>query len=436
MTRNLITTTERRDYTSHVLARDYGTSVTARRDHSATTRSVVPPIAPRTVTTLPRRQYVIVDRSGRIAAEYITVETPRETPLNHGKLALLIAGHNEELVIEQTLRSAIKAGMHTEDIYVVDDNSDDQTSAIAESVVGADHVLRVDRSGKGLALTKGAKHFGLTDRYEWIHIADADGGFAEHYFDIFRDNLRPEFAAATGYIRSLPGSTVGQYRVFEYTVGMEIHRRFQSMTQTISVIPGPTSCFRSDVFAKVDFANKSLTEDFDVTLQIHRQHLGRIQFIPEAIAYTQDPRSLKDFTKQITRWNRGIMQGIRRHHIGFRSSRIDAYLSFQVLQNFMLVFSYGVMMPFLAYHNHSMDVVANAFLIDVATLLGITIAVGVKTNRMDIISAFPQIYLYRWVTLGVFLRAYFEVIILRKYKVTDGVWGTAGRRFKNPVSIA
>lgn len=422
MARKLITT-DRTDY-SH--------ATTPRRDYALPARGTWG------TALVPRRLYIVADRQGNIAVRSVEIadaaKAPAE-PLAHGQLALLIAGHNEELVIEQTLRSAISAGMRAEDIYVVDDNSDDATSQIAISVLGESNVLRVDRSGKGLALTKGAKHFGLTKRYDWIHIADADGGFAKHYFDIFRSSLQPEFAAATGYVRSLPGSTVGQYRVFEYTIGMEIHRRFQALTHTISVIPGPTSCFRSDVFDRVNFANKSMTEDFDVTLQLHRLKLGKIQFIPDAVAYTQDPRNLKDFTRQITRWNRGVMQGVRRHRIGFKASRLDAYLSFQIMQNFMLLFSYFVMLPYMAIRYHSADVIANAFLIDVAVMFAITISVAVKAKRMDIISAFPQIYAYRFVTLGVFMKAFWDVMVMRKYAVTEGVWGTAGRRFKNPVSI-
>lgn len=351
------------------------------------------------------------------------------------KLALLIAGHNEELVIEQTLRSAIRAGIRRKDIYVVDDNSSDATKKIAVSILGPDNVIKVRRSGKGLALTKGAKKFKLTQRYEWIHIADADGGFAQNYFSIFRSRLNPSYAAATGYVRSLPGSIIGQYRVFEYTIGMEIHRRFQALTHTVSVIPGPTSCFRSDIFDKVNFANKCITEDFDVTLQIHRQKLGKVQFIPQAVAYTQDPRNLQDFTKQITRWNRGIMQGVHRHKIGFRPSRIDAYLSYQILQNFMLLFNYAVILPYLAVTRQSIDVLAMAFLLDVAVLYAITVAVAMRAGRKDILAAFPQIYVYRWVTLAVFLKAYWDVIVRGKYRVTDGVWGTAGRRYKNTVSI-
>jgi cellulose synthase/poly-beta-1,6-N-acetylglucosamine synthase-like glycosyltransferase len=351
------------------------------------------------------------------------------------KLALLIAGHNEELVIEQTLRSAIRAGMDPSDIYVVDDNSSDDTKKIAASVIGRVNVIKVKRSGKGLALTKGSKKFKLTKRYEWIHIADADGGFAPDYFDVFRTQLNPSYAAATGYIRSLPGSIVGQYRVFEYTIGMEIHRRFQAMTHTVSVIPGPTSCFRADVFEKVNFANKCITEDFDVTLQIHRQKLGKIQFIPKAVAYTQDPLTLEDFKKQITRWNRGVMQGITQHHIGLRPTRIDAYLSSQILQNFMLLFNYLFILPFMAITRHAPGIIALAFLLDVAVLYAITMAVALQAGRRDILAAFPQIYVYRFVTLAVFTKAFWDVVIRRKYRIADGVWGTAGRRYKNPVSI-
>ena len=233
-------------------------------------------------TPLLRRESSVNHRDPEIVPRPVISRKPQKHQVDPDKfikkttgrrpmLALLIAGYNEELVIGNTLRSAINAGMEANDIYVVDDNSSDQTSAIACSILGPDNVLKVDRSGKGLALTKGAKHFDLTRRYRWIHIADADGGFSPDYFKIFRSRLRVKYVAATGYVRSLPGGPISQYRVLEYTIGQEIHRRFQALTHTVTIIPGPTSCFRSDIFRQVNFANKSLTEDFDVTLQIHRR---------------------------------------------------------------------------------------------------------------------------------------------------------------------
>lgn len=360
------------------------------------------------------------------------------SPLSFGRrpmLALLIAAHNEELVLENTIRSALRAGMLREHIYVVDDNSSDRTSEIARSVLGPHNVLRVGRSGKGLALTKASKHFGLARRYRWIHIADADGAFSKDYFKVFRRELRVRYAAATGYVRSQPGGPVSQYRVMEYTVGQEIHRRFQAMTNTVTVIPGPTSCFRSDVFRQVDFANKSLTEDFDVTLQIHRKGLGKIQFIPQAIAYTQDPKNVEDFVKQITRWNRGVLQGIRRHGIGRKFTRLDAYLSYQVLQNLLAFASFFILVPYLALTRGAGDVVALAFLYDVAITAVITLLVALKARRMDILAAFPHIYVFRYVSLFVFLRAFLDVTILQRFQDTGGAWSTAGRRYKPTATV-
>jgi cellulose synthase/poly-beta-1,6-N-acetylglucosamine synthase-like glycosyltransferase len=347
-------------------------------------------------------------------------------------MALFIAAHNEELVLERTIRSAISAGMKKRDIYVVDDNSSDTTSKLARAILGKENVCKVRRSGKGLALTKGAKKFQLTERYQWIHIADADGAFARDYFPVFRRNLRPKYAVATGYIKSMPGQSISQYRVYEYTIGMELHRRFQTLTQTVPIIPGPTSCFRSDVFARLDFTVKALTEDFDVTLQLHRQKLGKVQFITGAVAYTQDPRNVNDFVKQITRWNRGIMQGSHRHHIGFKLQRIDAYLSYQIIQNLVFFVNYALVMPYIAFRRHSPALIASLFLFDVVTTLILTALVSVRSRRWDILSAFPQIYILRWLTLVVFLRAFVEVTIFRRFRVSDGVWNS--QRYKQTLA--
>jgi biofilm PGA synthesis N-glycosyltransferase PgaC len=345
-------------------------------------------------------------------------------------LALLIAAHDEELVIEQTLRSAIRGGMNPEHIYVVDDNSSDNTSKIAKSIIGDSNVIKVQRSGKGLALTKASKHFKLTKRYRWIHIADADGGFAPDYFRVFRKRLRIKYAAATGYVRSLPAGPISQYRVFEYTIGLEIHRRFQALTHTVTVIPGPTSCFRADVFEKLNFANGSLTEDFDATLQIHRNKLGKIMFIPQAVAYTQDPKNMKDFIKQISRWYRGTLQGIRHYKIGRRMQRIDAYLSYQIFQNFLFFANYFVLVPFISIERHSMAILSEIFLFDVVLTWALAVAVATRTRRWDILSAFPFIYACRWVSMFVFMRSFVEVIILRRFQHTKGSWSTADRRYK------
>lgn len=331
------------------------------------------------------------------------------------RLCLLIAAHNEELVIQDTIKSAITAGMNPKYIYVVNDNSKDNTAKMARQLLPPKNVISVRRSGKGLALTKAIRKFQLAELYRWIHIADADGYFASNYFKQLRKNLRIKNIAATGYIQSMPGGYISQNRVFEYTVGMDLHRRIQSHLNVIPVIPGPTSCFRADIIGKLNFANKSFTEDFDVTLQIHRQKLGKIQFIPSAITFTQDPGTFVAFYKQITRWNRGVMQGMVNHKIGSKASPIDAYLGYQLGQSmFFLMYSF-IWLPIIAYYTYGANVIAVAFLFDVLLTVFITILVVTRTKRTDILAAFPFIYILRFVNLFVFIKAFTEVIILRKF---------------------
>lgn len=343
-------------------------------------------------------------------------------------IALLIPAHNESVVLEDTIQSAQNAGLSKKHIYVVDDSSTDGTARIARSLLPMQNVCKVRRSGKGLAIQKAGKKFRLAERYRWVHIADADGQFAANYFTVLRRDLRVKHAAATGYVKSLQGGFISQYRAFEYTIGMEVHRRIQSPLGIIPVIPGPTSCFRADVFARLDFNAKTLTEDFDVTMQIYRQQFGKIQFIPAAKAFTQDPLTFRDFVRQITRWNRGVLQGMHRHKSFRAVAPIDLYLKYQIIQNFLLFINFFIWVPYIALSRFGGAALAAAFLYDVLLTLLFTLFVSVRIKRFDVLAAFPFIYALRWVSLGVFLQTFTEVVILRQHLQARGLWNN--RRYK------
>jgi cellulose synthase/poly-beta-1,6-N-acetylglucosamine synthase-like glycosyltransferase len=347
------------------------------------------------------------------------------------KLALVIPAHNEEMVLGATINSAIGTGQLARDIYVVDDNSSDKTAQIARQLLGTENVLSVPASGKGRAIEQIVRTFKLTERYEWIHIADADGVFGKDYFGIFRKAIsKTNAVAATGYIRSLPGGWISKYRVYEYTVGLQIMRRIQNWLGVITVMPGPTSAFRSSIFNSLDFAVDSLTEDFEVTLQIHRLKLGRIAYIPQAKTSTQDPKNLHDYLKQITRWYRWNFRGMQRHGIGRKFQRIDAYLAYILFEQFLLLIEL-VMIPILAVADHAPYLLAIAFLADLIVFFSTTIWVAALNRRGDIIEAFPLFYILRFANLWVFLKAFVEVIVLKKYQKTDRPgWETKDRRYE------
>ena len=345
------------------------------------------------------------------------------------KIALVIPAHNEELVIVDTIRSAIAAGQHKADIFVVSDGSVDATVELATSLLGKANILDQAQSGKAKAILHAIDHFKIKTRYDWLHIADADGVFDRQYFTELNARLSKKFVAATGHIQSLPGGWISKYRTYEYTLGLEILRRIQAFLGVIPVIPGPTSVFRTDILGKLDFTVESLTEDMDITLQIHRQKLGKIAYIPQAKTFTQDPKDLGDYIKQISRWYRGNFQVMRDHKIGLRAQRIDGYIGYVILQQWLLI-AQLIIFPFLAWWSQSYGALALMFLSDVAIFLGLTIWAAVLNRRPDVVAAFPLFYILRFVSLVIFIRSWYEIVVQRKFRTAQAGWSTAGRRYR------
>lgn len=358
--------------------------------------------------------------------EFTTTEATNPTPR---KLALILPAHNEEMVIAATVRSALAGGQDPEDIFVVSDGSVDDTVQIALSLLPWYNVYAQPQGGKAMAISNGIKHFDLVRRYQWVHIADADGVFSATYFNELKDRLDDSCVAATGHIQSLKGGWISKYRTYEYTYGLEIMRRIQSFFGVIPVIPGATCVFRTDIIEKLDFTQPSLTEDMDLTLQIHRLKLGKIAYIPQAKAFTQDPKDFGDYWKQVSRWYRGTWQVMTRHRVGLKPQRIDVYLAYMLLENVILAIEF-VVLPFFSWWGQSYGPLAALFVTDMIIFFGFTVWSAGLNRRADVISAFPLFYILRFVNLFLYFKSWYEIVVQRKFRSARPGWTTAGRRYR------
>lgn len=345
------------------------------------------------------------------------------------KLALILPAHNEEVVIAATVRSALAAGQAAEDIFVVSDGSIDTTVLIALSHLPWYNVFAQAQAGKAMAIASGIKHFDIVRRYRWVHIADADGVFSPSYFSQLNARLDDSFVAATGHVQSLKGGWISKYRTYEYTLGLEIMRRIQSFLGVIPVIPGATCVFRTDIIEHLDFTQSSLTEDMDLTLQIHRQKLGKIAYIPQAKAFTQDPKDFTDYYKQISRWYRGAWQVMLRHNVGLRPHKVDGYMGYMIAEEVVLLLEITVL-PFLAWWGQNYAPLALMFLNDMAIFFLFTLWSAGLNRRADVVSAFPLFYVLRFVNLFVFFKSWYEIVVLHKFNTASAGWTTAGRRYR------
>lgn len=347
------------------------------------------------------------------------------------RLALLIPAHNEELLIQETLKSAIRAGLNKRDIYLVDDASSDKTVIKAKKILSSRNILSLEHSGKAGAVMKALKHFKIAKKYHWVHIADADSIFSKNYFHEYSEVLSDKYVAAVGMVQSLRGNWLCSYRAVSYTYGQHLIKLIQSMLGVVTVMPGPVTSYRTDILKHLDFETGSLTEDFDITLQIHRKKLGKIKFVPEAINYTQDPRTVKDYYNQSLRWYRGFFQGLKRYKVGIRLHKIDIAVLFQLGEIILFLMQILTAILLLTMTNNGVLYLQRFAMFDISVVALIILYATIVNKRPILLLVIFYYHFLKFFELSIYIKSFFEVLVFNSLnkKKTIG-WSVAGRRYK------
>ena len=331
------------------------------------------------------------------------------------KAAFLVPAHNEEKVIAKTLESLLKL-TSKENIFVVNDGSEDNTRKIAEGYTK--NVLNLyPNLGKGEAMNTAIKHFKLVKKYEFLMPIDADtkvdSNFLKEVSKIFQNDKKQEIACVAGRVKGMKFNYLTAYRIWEYEVGQSVHKNAQSSLNAITVCPGPATIYRSRIFKQVEIPAGTLTEDMDLTFLIHRKNLGKIKFCSTASVYTQDPKNIKDFVKQIDRWYTGLWQCVKKHNLPWGSQMLDAEVAFlgvEGLYNGILTAIFLGVLPIILIKNPSL--LALPLLIDLLFFVIPTLSyTAAKNNYWSIFKYIPQFYLIRFISSLVFLKSFIKVVL-------------------------
>lgn len=331
-------------------------------------------------------------------------------------IAILVPAHNEEIVINETLKRLLQVASK-EDIYLVDDCSRDKTAKIAKKHIKNILSLKIN-VGKAQALNTAIKHFQLSKKYKYLLPIDADTKITQEFLNpilsVFRKDKKRNIVAVVGKIKGAHNSWVTAYRMWEYEIGQTIHKEAQSKEGAILVCSGCTTVYRTNLFKKHQFSSDTLTEDMDLTFQIHRKKLGKIVFCQEAVAITQDPLTLKDFIKQIERWYYGYWQCIYKHRIPFGKQMIDfeaAVASTEGLLGALIVFGLVILSPWLITHNPW--ILLTGILLDLGLLFLPTILLTcMKYRNWKLLEYIFHFYLLRLLSSLVFLKSFLKVTFM------------------------
>jgi cellulose synthase/poly-beta-1,6-N-acetylglucosamine synthase-like glycosyltransferase/peptidoglycan/xylan/chitin deacetylase (PgdA/CDA1 family)/spore germination protein YaaH len=230
-------------------------------------------------------------------------------------ISIVIAAFNEGKVIAGTLRSLLATDYKGEiEIIVVDDGSRDGTAAEVERVANLDsrvHLLRQENQGKARALQRALSAV----RSEIVVFVDADTHFQRDTIPFLVEPF------ADGGIGAVSGhAKVGNLRTFiarcqslEYTCGFNLDRRAYTRWNCITVVPGAISAIRKSAIDQAGgLSLQTLAEDTDLTLALHKDR-QRIVYVPEAIAWTEAPESVRTLAQQRFRWAYGTLQCLWKH---------------------------------------------------------------------------------------------------------------------------
>jgi len=235
---------------------------------------------------------------------------PGEGPL----ISVLIPCFNEEKVIEASVRRILASDWKNLEILVLDDGSADKTSAIVAGAFADEPrvtLMTFPNGGKARALNRG-----LVEAHGEIVVAlDADTLFPSDTLGrLARWFEDPAIGAVAG--NAIVGNRrniITRWQALEYVTAQNLERRALAALGAVTVVPGAVGAWRRQALNELGgYPADTLAEDQDLTLAIQRAG-WKVEFDPEARAYTEAPETVAGLLKQRFRWSFGTLQCIWKH---------------------------------------------------------------------------------------------------------------------------
>jgi cellulose synthase/poly-beta-1,6-N-acetylglucosamine synthase-like glycosyltransferase len=354
-------------------------------------------------------------------------EPGRTQPENHARrpsVSLVAPAYNEETLIDQSARNFLASDYEQLEVIIVDDGSHDETfarldeafhlvelplrgsTALKTAPIRSVHISRTeprlrvvhkDNGGRSDAINAGIS----VARGELVVVVDADSLLDP---EAITRSIRPfevhpdSCMAAGGGIRVANGSRIvggrvvtpavsgrrgiGATQVLEYLRGFFATRIAWSEMNGLLIISGAFGVFRRDLLVALGgFSKATLGEDMEMTMRIH--HLlrpqwreARVEFVPDAVCWTEAPGTMKGLRSQRVRWHTGLLDNLRMHRAMVGRPRYGAagtfampyLILFEALEPLVEVLGFAIVITLLVDNAVNWTYLVAFFLI--ATLTG------------------------------------------------------------------
>ena len=272
---------------------------------------------------------------------------------------LIVPAYNEAKTCQEAIRSLLQLEYPEYEVLVVNDGSTDDTFEVldaayelraasrfptAEIETAAVHsihqsathpnlwVISKENGGRSDAINAGINYC----RTPLFCAVDADGLLEESaLLRVVRTFLEDEKTVASGGIIRivngctvrngrvddvrLPGGWLGRFQVVEYLRSFLAGRVGWDALRIMFLVSGAFGMFRRDVVVRLGGLDPtSIGEDLELTVRLHRycreqERPYRVAFVPDPVAWTEAPSTLRSLGKQRDRWQRGLMDTMMLH---------------------------------------------------------------------------------------------------------------------------
>jgi cellulose synthase/poly-beta-1,6-N-acetylglucosamine synthase-like glycosyltransferase len=274
-------------------------------------------------------------------------------------VTLLAPGYNEQATCVESLRSLLTLRYPQYEVIFINDGSKDQTLQRVIDAFALKPAVRAPTAALSTAPVRGIYH-GARHPNLWV-IDKANGGKADAlnaginfcrtplFCAIDADSLlerealiriiRPfledtSTVAAGGIIRiangctiehgvvrevNLPQSRLARLQVLEYLRAFLAGRMGWGALNAMLIISGAFGIFRRDLVVEAGgYSTDTVGEDMELVVRLHhlcrrKRMKYRIAFVPDPVAWTECPETLRILGRQRDRWQRGLIESMWRH---------------------------------------------------------------------------------------------------------------------------
>jgi len=260
-----------------------------------------------------RMLIVLALASAQVRRTRRRAQAPAFTP----PVSILVPAFNEAVGIERSVRSLAGSRFPARfEVLVIDDGSTDGTADLVEALgLARVRVLRQANRGKSAALNAGL----TAAKHDIVVTVDGDTVFEPdalmHVVAPFRD---ADVGAVSGNTKvGNRSGLLGRWQHIEYVMAFSLDRRMYEMLDCMPTVPGAIGAFRRAALVDVGgFSGATLAEDTDITLAIGIAG-WRVEYAPDARAWTEAPSTLHALWRQRTRWSYGTLQSLWKHRGAF-----------------------------------------------------------------------------------------------------------------------